>query len=79
MNRHHVAWPLLAALALSVIWLPILGRGFSSDDFERVPTTWADFVDDPLRMDGRPVEMLSFALLPKRAAVHHAVSLMELH
>ncbi len=36
----------------------------------------ADFLDDPLKLDGRPVEMLSFALLPKHPAVHHAVSLL---
>ena len=76
MSRHVAAWPLLTALVLSLIWIPILGRGFSSDDFERVPTTWADFVEDPLRMDGRPVEMLAFALLPTQATVHHAVSLI---
>ena len=58
------------------MWTPILWRGFASDDFERVPTTWADFLGDPLRLDGRPVEMLSFALLPDDAVVHHAVSLI---
>jgi hypothetical protein len=72
----RAAWPLVAAVALSLIWIPILGRGFSSDDFERVPTTWANFLDDPLQMDGRPLDVLSFALLPKQAAVHHAVSLL---
>ena len=76
MSRHAAAWPLLAATALSLIWIPILSRGFSSDDFGRVPTTWADFLDDPLRLDGRPMEMLSFALLPKHPVVHHAVSLL---
>ena len=76
MSSRAAAWPLLAAVALSLIWIPILNRGFSSDDFERVPTTWADFLDDPLKLDGRPVEMLSFALLPKHPAVHHAVSLL---
>ena len=76
MNRHHVAWPLLAALALSVIWLPTLRRGFSSDDFGVVSTTWADFLNDPLRMNGRPLDMVLYALLPKDAAVNHAVSLI---
>ncbi len=40
MSSRAAAWPLLAAVALSLIWIPILNRGFSSDDFERVPTTW---------------------------------------
>jgi len=76
-NRGNAAvWPLAAVATLSLLWTPILGRGFVSDDFERVPTTWADVLDDPFRMDGRPVEMLTFALLPKHAGVHHAVSLL---
>jgi hypothetical protein len=52
-----------------------LWRGFASDDFERVPTTWEGLLRDPLRLDGRPVEMLSFALLPDSAVVHHTASL----
>jgi hypothetical protein len=75
-RRVATAWPLLAVAALSLIWTPILGRGFSSDDFGRVPTTWLDFVSRPFSMDGRPLEMLSFALLPKDALVHHATSLL---
>ena len=76
--RVGAAWPLIAASVLSMIWIPALGRGFSSDDFGVVPTTWSQFLESPFgeQMNGRPIEMLIFALLPKQAFVHHALSLL---
>jgi hypothetical protein len=77
---HHrtvgAAWPLAACLLLSTIWIPALGRGFSSDDFSVVPTTWLQFVENPFNadLDGRPIDMLVFALVPKHAVAQHAVS-----
>ena len=75
MRGHIGRWPLAVAVLLSTIWLPALGRGFSSDDFAVVPTTWSQFLENPFIMDGRPVHMLLFALLPTHAFAHHALSL----
>jgi hypothetical protein len=78
VDRLRPHWPLLTAAALSLIWVPALGRGFSSDDFFVVPVTWAQFLENPFSavMDGRPVDMLTFALLPAHAFVQHAASLL---
>lgn len=69
-------WPLLAGGGLSAIWLPALGRGFIADDFHEVPLTWRQLVANPLINDGRPVETLTFALLPSDAFVQHACNLV---
>ena len=70
------AWPLITAGMLSMIWMPALGRGFSADDFMMVPTTWSQFLANPFSIEGRPVELLTFALLPAHAFVQHATSLI---
>lgn len=68
-------WPLVLVVTLSAIWVPTLWWGFSSDDFFLVAIDWPRFAANPFLRNGRPVEMLPFALLPDRAFVHHAVSL----
>jgi hypothetical protein len=85
--RDHY-WPLWAAMALAVIWLPSLSRGFCGDDFLLVPVTLSQFVANPLwgagapppggeglpvyQGEGRPVSTLTFALLPDQAFAQHA-------
>jgi len=79
-------------MALAVIWLPSLSRGFCGDDFLLVPVTLSQFVANPLwgagapppggeglpvyQGEGRPVSTLTFALLPDQAFAQHAVSLL---
>lgn len=73
-RRVGEAWPLITAGVLSMMWMPVLGRGFSADDFYMVPTTWSEFIANPFSVEGRPVELLILALLPAHAFVQHATS-----
>lgn len=56
--------------------MPALWWGFSSDDCFLVAIDWPRFAANPFIRNGRPIEMLPFALLPDRARVHHAVNLV---
>lgn len=69
-------WPLLISGSLSAIWLPALGWGFTADDFQEVPLTWHQLLADPFINEGRPVETLSFVVLPKDAFVQHACNVL---
>lgn len=75
MTPQPPRWPLALVLTLSAIWVPALWWGFSSDDFFLVAIDWPRFAANPFIRNGRPVEMLPFAVLPDRALVHHALSL----
>ena len=70
----RAAWPLVTAGLLAVIWTPTLGRGFFADDFSKVLTTWSEFFVNPFGLNARPLEMLTFAALPRQAFVQHATS-----
>jgi hypothetical protein len=90
--RSHDKWPLWLAMALALIWVPSLDRGFCEDDFLLVPITFSTFLENPLwgagtpppvreglpayRGEGRPVSSLTYALLPAQAHVQHVVSLL---
>ncbi|OFW03197.1 MAG: hypothetical protein A3I61_01485 [Acidobacteria bacterium RIFCSPLOWO2_02_FULL_68_18] len=53
-----------------------MGRGFSTDDFEKVPLTWRQLVANPFINYGRPLETLTLAILPNEASVQHAANLL---
>ncbi|HEY5617750.1 MAG TPA: hypothetical protein VIK60_07375 [Vicinamibacterales bacterium] len=79
-------------MALALIWVPSLDRGFCEDDFLLVPITFSQFLANPLwgagtsppvreglppyRGEGRPVSTLTFVLLPAQAHLQHVVSLL---
>lgn len=67
-------WPAGATLVLAFLWTPALTWGFSRDDFQLVPITFASFLHNPVQLQGRPVSLLTIVLLPANAFAQHALN-----
>ena len=61
---------------LATLWLPALGWGFSSDDFDVLGITGWELLDDPFALSARPIELLTYAAVPTQASANRTVTLL---